>query len=356
MLHWICPDCGNDCSPTVRECPACADAPLREAPPSKEAVTEGMVALARSHPPAMDIRLLAPAPQQLLLAAVNGNGNSNGKMPAFPLQEDDVKIPEDETLESLVRPLVESAGATPVVEADADAGSLIEACVEAVAMAMEVAVEAAESVQVEAVPARVEEVPAVETAQAPPVVEAVAGAGEELAAGALVQAAGVPAPGEEVPAVATAQGPREVEAVASAVEELAPVAVEQVAVVPARVEEVPAVAIPEPAPVVESPVEAIPAMPEEAPGVASPLPEPTYDPGPLCHALELHAEAVLHVIHTELEAFQSRIRAIVATFEVRACTALLAAPREIIKAPAPPATQWLRTPKPSIPSVKPCDP
>src|SRR5260370_17711 len=142
MLHWICPDCGNDCSPTVRECPACANAPIRDVPPPEEAATEGVLALARSLQPTMDIRLLAPVPQ-LLLATVNGNGHSNGPMSTVALKED-VKIPEDETIESLVRPLVESAGATPVVEAGADAASLIEACVEAVAMAVEVAVEAAE--------------------------------------------------------------------------------------------------------------------------------------------------------------------------------------------------------------------
>src|SRR5713101_8309103 len=134
MLHWICPDCGNDCSPTVRECPACANAPLRSASPSEEAVTEGVLALARSLQPSMDMLLLAPAPQQLLLAAVNGNGHSNGTL----LKEEDVRIPEDETIDSLVRPLVESVEATPEVEPATDAASLIEACVEAVATAVEV--------------------------------------------------------------------------------------------------------------------------------------------------------------------------------------------------------------------------
>src|SRR5216684_3184356 len=105
MLHWICPDCGNDCSPTVRECPVCANAPVRDASPSQEAVTEGVLALARSLQSSMDIRLLAPAPQQLLLADVNGNGHWNGTA----LKEEDVRIPEDQTpedqtIDSLVRP------------------------------------------------------------------------------------------------------------------------------------------------------------------------------------------------------------------------------------------------------------
>src|SRR5713101_4098419 len=151
MLHWICPDCGNDCSPTVRECPACASAPIRSASPSEEAVTEGVLALARSLQPSMDMLLLAPAPQQLLLATVNGNGHSDGTSSPIAVKEEDVRIPEDDTIDSLVRPLVESAEATPVVEDAVDAGSLIEACVAAVAMAVEVAVATA--------PARVEEVP-----------------------------------------------------------------------------------------------------------------------------------------------------------------------------------------------------
>jgi hypothetical protein len=132
--------------------------------------------------------------------------------------------------------------------------------------------------------------------------------------------------------------------------------VKETAALAAAVQEAPGMETPEAPLVVELPVEAATATPEQPPAIAPPAPEPTYDPSPLCHALELHAEAVLHALHAELEAFQSRIRAIVATFEARPVAALLAAPREIVQAPAPPATQWRRAPKPSIPTVKPCDP
>jgi len=27
MLYWICPECGGECSPAIRECPACAGPP-----------------------------------------------------------------------------------------------------------------------------------------------------------------------------------------------------------------------------------------------------------------------------------------------------------------------------------------
>src|SRR5260370_9153760 len=212
MLHWICLDCGNDCSPTVRECPACADAPVRDDSRSQRAVTQGVLALARSLQPSMDIRLLAPAPQQLLLAAVNGNGHSNGKVPALSLEEEDVKILGDETIESLVRPLVESAGAMPVVEAAADEASLIEACVEAVAVAVEVAVESAEGAKGAA---------SLKTAQAAPVVEPLASVAEEHLPVAVEQFAALAAAIQEPTAVETPQA----ELAHGAVEDLAPVAV-----------------------------------------------------------------------------------------------------------------------------------
>jgi hypothetical protein len=275
MLHWICPDCGNDCPPTVRECPACADVPSKSIPPSEEAVTEGVLALARRVQPSSEIPLLEHAPQQLLLAAVNGsattNGHSNGTKSMVALKKEYVAIPEDESINSLVRSLVESAEAAPDVE------PLIEDCVEAVAIAVEIAVE---------------------TAEAQPVIESVATSVEEpppIADGAPVEVA---------------------------------------------VEETPAVETPEAATVVELPVETL----------------PEYDPVPLCQALELHAEALLKVISVQLGAFDAGIRAIMAGFEAPPINALLDVPREIVKAPAPPATQRMRTPKPSITFVRPDDP
>src|SRR5258706_549644 len=113
MLHWICPDCGNDCPPTVRECPVCADVPVKAVCPSEEAVTEGVLALARSIQPSSDTPLLEPVAQHALVTAVNGsatsNGHSNGTKSTVALSEEYVAIPENETIESLVRPLVESA-------------------------------------------------------------------------------------------------------------------------------------------------------------------------------------------------------------------------------------------------------
>ncbi len=317
--------------------------------------TEGLLALAQSLETSTNVPLLAPAPQQLLLVGANGSSNGNGHSNGAH-----IAIPEDEAIESLVRPLVESA----------EAGSLLEDCVEALAVAVEVApptveaapalaapieivapvveetlvVETAEAAPIVAEPIEtvaptVEETPVVETAEATPLVEAVAPVVEEpriveTPAAAPVVAAPIEtvAPAvEEIPVVETAEAAPIVEAVAHVVEE-AP-AVESVA---PPVEEA--------APVVELPVEAIAPPAQEA-----------YDPAPLSNALELHAETLLHVIDTRLEAFESGIRAIVAAFEASPATDLLAAPNQIVQAPAQPATQWLRTSKPSLRWAKPSE-
>jgi len=466
MLHWICPDCGNDCPPTVRECAACAAAPSKSIPSSEEAVTEGVLALARKLQPSSDTPLLEPVPQ-LLLTTVNGsektNGHSNGTQSIAPVSEEYFAIPEDETIASLVRPLVES------VEAAADIEPLIDACVEAVAIAVEGAaveapetapmvemptatlsaaaveapiletagaihvvevlvalvpapetLEAAPGVEIsvatmraavealaldilEAAPvvevaaatlsAAVEEAPACETAETAPVVEIPvatltgqeagptahhSAAVEEAPVGETLEAA----PGVEMP-VATLTGQEACPTAhhSAAVEEApvgetletAPVVEMPIATLTgqeacptahhsAAVEEAPVGETLEAAPEVEVPVatltgqEACPTALEECPVVDSPLLEPTYDPGPLCHALELHAETVLQVVHAQLAAVESGIRAIMAGFEAPPLFALLAAPREIVRAPALPATQWKRAPRPSIPCVRPGDP
>src|SRR5262245_59285870 len=36
MFHWICPECGQECPPSSRDCPACY--PHREHPPASAAV------------------------------------------------------------------------------------------------------------------------------------------------------------------------------------------------------------------------------------------------------------------------------------------------------------------------------
>src|ERR1039458_7345215 len=111
MLCWICPDCGRDCSPAVRECPSCTQ--------GQAGVTNGgfsvtngvlsMVEQLRAVPP---VPLLAAAPEQYLLFGLT-NGHSSVATETPVMAEEDPAIPAGETIDSLVRPLVESAKAAP---------------------------------------------------------------------------------------------------------------------------------------------------------------------------------------------------------------------------------------------------
>ena len=70
----------------------------------------------------------------------------------------------------------------------------------------------------------------------------------------------------------------------------------------------------------------------------------------LSEAFQLQAEAVLAEIKVGLDAVESKIQAIIATFQVRPKLALLPAPGKILEAPAPPDLQWLKTPRPVFPA------
>jgi len=77
--------------------------------------------------------------------------------------------------------------------------------------------------------------------------------------------------------------------------------------------------------------------------------------GAISQALEVQSENLLDVIQLRIDAYESEIRAIVARFEARPAVSLLAAPGQIIAAPAPPELQWQTTPRPAIPGRKPPD-
>ncbi len=75
----------------------------------------------------------------------------------------------------------------------------------------------------------------------------------------------------------------------------------------------------------------------------------------LSEAFELQAKTILDEIQLGLDADDSNIRGIAATFEARPKLALLPAPSDILAAPAPPDLQWLKTPRPVLPASKPFD-
>src|ERR1700733_3378333 len=35
MLYWICPECGHECSPAIRECPTCTMPPVQQPAPEQ---------------------------------------------------------------------------------------------------------------------------------------------------------------------------------------------------------------------------------------------------------------------------------------------------------------------------------
>jgi hypothetical protein len=77
--------------------------------------------------------------------------------------------------------------------------------------------------------------------------------------------------------------------------------------------------------------------------------------GVISKALELQANAILDEIQLGLDAEASKIRGIVATFAERPKLALLAEPRAIVAAPAPPDLHWMKMPRPVLPPGKPSD-
>ena len=94
MLNWICPDCGRECEPSSRECPACAE-PARISP-----------GLARQQSAAKS----APIPPSVMLMAPparvpNGNGRGSHEPPQ----------PTPETLQALVENLEQQIQPKPEV-------------------------------------------------------------------------------------------------------------------------------------------------------------------------------------------------------------------------------------------------
>src|ERR1700679_3684006 len=75
MLYWICPECGHECSPAIRECPTCT------APPE----AAGGISALDAHP---EPRRSAPegAPNELLLLAQNFQSASSVGLLALPVK------------------------------------------------------------------------------------------------------------------------------------------------------------------------------------------------------------------------------------------------------------------------------
>lgn len=344
MLYWICPECGRDCSPAVRECPVCAQ--------QHALVTEGVLALVQNFQSAPPVPLLAAAPQQILLFAANGHPVQATDTVAAV--EEEPAVPAGDAIDSLVRPLVESA------ETPTRAEPVVDSTATAPAQEIQPTLPFTESSPV---------APQVETAAKPEQVkspgQSVIEASETApSASALasppVEPRNVPsaerpvAPLIEPVEVKQSAGPASESTAATAPTALDPPVQATEAkthVEPAK----PVAAEPKPEPPVES---TRPTQPAEPAAAASPVatPEPTCDPGALSQALELQAETLLDALAVQIEAHESRIREVAASFETRPKMTLLTAPPNMVTAPAPPSLEWMRTPKPAIPARKPADP
>ena len=142
MLFWTCPECGRECSPALRQCPACPPPSERQqvadATLGRSQADGGILALAQNLETIHAVPVLAPVPEQPVQALENGH-NSHGSLtatlieeapmdpsaglsarfvvqdPAAPaeeallvLAEETLEIPVKQAVDSLVRPLVES--------------------------------------------------------------------------------------------------------------------------------------------------------------------------------------------------------------------------------------------------------
>ncbi len=110
MLYWICPECGHECSPAIRECPSCAAA--GDAAPS-EPTSAGVLSLAQNLEPAPAVGLLSTASYRNLVSSANGHSAPvNAAVliadPSEHAATDSDQAP-DPRIDSLVKPLVESA-------------------------------------------------------------------------------------------------------------------------------------------------------------------------------------------------------------------------------------------------------
>lgn len=388
MLYWICPECGRECQPAIRECPSCADALVSSAAATHpdQSLTEGVLALVRSVQDRPPVLITEPVPEPALVMAIRSNEDNGAVQPGSAAIENGSRIAENGNVESVVRPLVESAVfpqpapepivwtslARPVPEplpaiaglpqppemtnppSGPVPGNLVQPSFEPAARP-----------DFSLPFGRIEKlgIPAVEPFR-PPVWTAPVASGPSSATAA-----------PERPSLLASPEPYVIELPE---EEVEPEVIDLV----------------EPDPPVEDlfqdlpleglPLEDLPFVDEVPPPVFELVAEsePQYEPAepeievvsepipgqgdlfaesespvarvaevefpPVSDALELQSYLLLETITQQLATEESAIRAVMATFEQRPACALLAEPSEILEAPAPPLWQPVKLPRPAI--------
>ncbi len=410
MLCWICPECGRDCSPAVRECPACAQqqqvqshAQSNLAQNVTQNVTQGVLSMAESLRAVPSLPLLEPASQQYLLFGLT-NGHSSVSSHSAVMLEEDPAVPAGETIDGLVRPLVESAKAPSPkftelrVPDEPPASPAIVELASPPAAAQPPVAAPSNGARPNPFLARVAQIAELRIPLRAP-----------LAPASPVKSASLPAaepPAALAPVKAEPVTPRvpQVKFVELAVSQIPPLKtaprVESEKLAPARPgQNAPCMALPTTFRTRTVRIIGHPATSaKRSPSVASlvPLAGPSSQPiafsklriaesgpfaaakpqspelkvaaepfcaaagfveqaGVLSEALQLQAESLLDEIKSGIDAVETKIQAIVATFQTQPKLALLAAPSAIVTAPAPPDLQWMKMPRPKFAAHKPTD-
>src|SRR5580658_2194903 len=84
MLYWICPECGHECSPAIRECPTCTAPPSEKPKAERAAVNQAapqppgnssqeLLSFAQHVQAAPSTALLTAPPHRQLLTSANGH-------------------------------------------------------------------------------------------------------------------------------------------------------------------------------------------------------------------------------------------------------------------------------------------
>src|SRR5690348_8082552 len=92
MLYWICPECGHECSPAVRECPTCTAPPESQPAATAKAAEQPdrnheLLSLAQNFD-AQTATLLVPVMQRQ--ASLSANGHETSATNSAVALEDDI--------------------------------------------------------------------------------------------------------------------------------------------------------------------------------------------------------------------------------------------------------------------------
>jgi hypothetical protein len=347
MLYWICPECGHECSPAIRECPTCtaaAQTPASNAPvqhpipvsqpgandsnsttdspsgDSQGGVSQGLLSLAQNFQSAPSTALLTAAPQRKLLMAANGA--------AVAVQEPETVIQPVEPEPSLQLAALDFPDLKPVPAPRPEPIKLVPTPVPArnssPALAPFAALQAVEFGLQTATLAPVTEVQFQAASRAPsrPLDGSVEPLQSRRRSVAFVRAE---VPGAEHSGMAIADLARPVNQPANA--GLKPTLNGQ------------------------------PRTPQPSDGMSAPLVYKANEPSLAPSQLNLAGASLVELLNAlttytaELE--RKGIEAIYSSFSHQPVAHLLAAPAEIVTAPAPPAREWMRSQRPKLTAIAP---